>query len=181
MHLKYECSTANSDVTFYARSMFNSIGVGGGANNIQRLFMNCRLKRLEFRGISSAVNKITTLRLRWLGANDSQREITASGNTEQGFALTTSPSQKSLSGFWKANLTTDALFSVATDSDFGECQMDVFYDAVLYDNAGGSLGSGLLAAGTIGVIYTSAFDSTTDGTTWQQSPVWIPVGRTTIA
>jgi len=181
MHLKYECSTASTDITFYAASMFNSFGLGGGANNIQRLFMNCRLKRVELRGISSAVNKITTVRLRWLGSNDSQREITASGNTEQSFTLTASPSPKSLSGFWKTISTTDSLFSVVTDSDLGECQMDVFYDAVLCDNAVGSIVSGLSSAGTIGVMYTSAFDSTTNGTTWQQTPVWIPVGRTTIA
>ncbi len=182
MHLRYESSTASTTSVIYPFALLNSLAVGSGANAIYRIFQAIRLKRVELRGISSAVNKITTISLTWSGPTDPFKEITCSGNTERPFSITTSPSPNSTTGFWYgATSLVGSLFTIVTDGDFGEAQCDIYFDALFYDAGSASSKGGLTSAGTAGALYTPALDSTTDGSTWNGTPRWLPVGRTTIA
>jgi len=179
MHLKYECSHANTTYIFYVGDFLNCIALGGGSNNLYRMFSSIRLKKIVLRGISSAVNKITTASVVWTGTGDSSREFTASGSTESPFVLTVRPAANSLTRLWKST-ATDVLYSVVLNADIGECQMDVYFDTILWDYDAAHVQTGLTAAGTGGSLYTPALDNTTDGTTWKGTPYWIPVNRVTI-
>jgi len=184
MHLKYECATANSDITFYADALLGSLvthDYNTGTNYLVGLFYSARLKRIELRGISSAVNKISTIAIQWTGLTDSMRELTASGNTESAFSVTTSPPSRSTSSFWKRPGNTDPLFRIITDGDFGEAQMDLYFDVTFTDNGAVGVNWTAPVGALFGTLYTTAADNTTNGTTWNATPRWIPVGRTTIA
>jgi len=151
----------------------NAIGVSNGANGYVTLFAAAKLNKVEIRGISSAVNKITTLAFCWIGNYDSSREITASGNTEHPLHMVCRPNPRSLTGMWLNSTSAQNLFRVVTDADFGEGTIDVWFDVVLYDDQSAHY-EVTTAAGTANAVYTSALDGV-GGT-----PRWIPVGRGTI-
>jgi len=177
MHLKYECSTASTGINIFAGNLLFALVIGtpSGTNDVAGFFNSIRIKRVEFRGISTAVNKITTAALTW--NSDNNREITCSGNTEKPFKLTTSPPM-GLTRLWTST-AAQVLFRLTTDADFGEGQVDVFFDAVLFDSGNGH--NTTISTGPVrGALYTPALDCTTDGTTWNAAPKYIPVGRTTI-
>lgn len=181
IHLKYECSTASIGTTIYSKALLLALAMGNGSNGLLSIIQAARIKRIEIRGISSSVNKITTVNFAWQGSNDSRREITASGNTEKPLTLVTSPSIRSNTSFWKPVANTESLFILGTDADFGEAQLDLYFEIVLLDNGVTNVQASLSSAGTNGALYTTALDNTTDGSTWNTTPRWIPVSRNTIA
>jgi len=182
MHLKYECSTASTTSTIYVQNLCNAFGISDGNQHLLTLLSAIRLKRVEFRGISSAVNKITTFTVTWEGPLDSLREITCSGNTESPLHLVTSPSLASTTSMWKRQSTNYAekLFTLKTDADYGEGQVDIFMDVVLWDDGASHFaGDSTTAAPSVGAFYTTALDNYT-GSNWNTTVRWIPVGRTTV-
>jgi len=180
MHLRYECSTASSSISIGPSNLCACIVTGLAAHGVAILFARAKLKRVEVRGISSAVNKITTMSLVWLGVYDSNKEVTGSGNTEIPAHFVTSPTRNSNTSFWRQYGDTGALFQLNTDADFGEGQVDVYFDLVYFDDGTGYAVSGLTAVGNSSTLYTPALDSLSLAGVWNTTPHWIPVGRTTI-
>lgn len=158
------------------RSIVCSSYTSASTTDYIRLFNTVRLKRVEARGISSAVNKITTFTLIW--NNDSNREITASGNTESPYYLRSTPPLGNIR-FWQLTDST-VLFRLTTDADFGEGQLDVFFDVVYFDSLSPHPWTG--PSTTNGqALMTNALDCTTDGSTYNATHYWLPVGRTLVA
>jgi len=174
MRLRFECSTASTTVDITVSNLLNIIGVSNGGNGLVTLFRCMRLKKLELRGISSAVNKISTASIVFLGHNDSSKEITGSGNTEKPFHIIAKPDPRSLTSMWAdASAAQAQLFRLTTDADLGEAQIDVWFDVVYYDDQTAHYVV-TTAAGTANALYTTALDGVTG------TPKWIPVGRGTI-
>jgi len=163
-------------------NLCNCLGISDGQQHLLTLIAAVKLKRIEFRGISSAVNKITTFTLTWEGPLDSLREITCSGNTESPVHLVATPSRTSTTSMWKRQSTNYAekLFTLKTDADFGEGQIDVLFDAVFWDDGASHFaGDATTASPGAGAFYTPALDCYT-GSNWNTTVRWPPVARTTI-
>ncbi len=157
------------------------LSIYGGANSTYSILYSFRIKKVVIGGISSAVNKVTSFSFKWLGTNAPVTETISNGNTERPFKIVAIPPRNSTCGFWNFGQDNSTLFSVATDADFGAGTVDVYLEVTLVDGTPHSAIASVLAAPTIGSLYTMALDNTDTGGANVDAPKWIPQGRETIS